>query len=128
MLAIKPNAVLSKMVDVVTLTELHNTHGISIDIINSVILMAHEHEPYIPFIYVVYNESQITQIINAEISNPDTDLSGFKMVDSLVNLADADLYYFEGMEEYSALPRDKFNLGISFIFILKHLTSPLIKY
>lgn len=128
MLAIKPNAVLSKMTDVITLTELHNTHGISISIINSIILMAEDHKPYIPFIYVVYDEEQITQVLNAEIVNPDTDFTGFKMTDSLVNLADADLYYFEGVEENIVLPRDKFNLGVSFIFILKHLTSPLIKY
>lgn len=128
MLAIKPNAVLSKMTDVVTLTELHNTHGISIDIINSVILMSEDHRSYIPFIYVVYDAAQMSQILDAEILNPNTEFTSFKISDSLMNMADCDIYYFECMEENTVLPRDKFNLGISFIFIVKHLTSPLIRY
>lgn len=126
MLATRPDAVLRELSDVVTLTELHDTHGISIDCINATILMTEKHKPYTPFIYVVYYHVQIMNIIDTEIMNPDTDFTGFKIVDSLMG-TDTDIFYFVGEEENSALPRDKFNLGISFIFICKRLTSPLIK-
>lgn len=112
--------------DIASINGLFYSHGISVYALTSTTLLAHSMRPNTVYIYVVYSKDDANVILQQEIISREG-VTGAKLVGKF-NSDTEDIFACSCYDNESELPMEKFNLGISLIFIIKKLNNPLIKY
>lgn len=123
-LAVNPNVIFHAVGDVIVVNSLYFSHGIPMDIINESLYLITSKYPRDFVIYVIYSTDEMFNIIEAEEQNPNTDITSFTSGE-IVKLNGYDIVECIANEDNLVLPREKFNLGISFLFIIKTLQQPM---
>lgn len=103
-----------------------NDFNMDTDTVSSMVVMVLDKLPADFIINVVYSSAEVTRIMHSTIKNPNNPISGFVSNGYYVG-KECDISCWKILED-SVLTREQFNLPVNFIFIVKRLVSPIIRY
>lgn len=125
----KALVVYETMEDLIDINMLCYTNGMfTLDVVNNIIGAIIKRKSRTFMIYVVSDLSEMLEITEALWY--DTGLNIYSLrADSYAKYSLYDMYVLDSVEPDNViLSREQLNLGISYIFIVKNLVSPLIRY